>query len=417
VEAGLAKQEFFAIHSENQYASGKQKRPRGPRSTLISLQPSFSLVARAQAYYVQNHFQVFQDIPDVAATWTECFHEWKAAGKSSPIVDLSFSSLALSVFARTQQSASAAVEASKSYTQLLREMQRHILRVRSIDVDADEIDAYLLTVYFMARYESYLKQHTEAAEPINEMKLWSHFDGAAAILKLWYSNRHRYTATAIVKQARRTLVKSSLLRGQEPCWLKDGAVFGEEGIALGLDRLTIQAIGLNLRYVNFKQKSEERPLDSFILGVLHQDARTLDEDIQAWSTQLPSKWAYQTHTLSETHSFPEDEFFSATVLSSETPGYAAVWTEYFAIRMLISNTRLRILDLTCPQLDQEFQQEKYDCLAQLNSFANSLASFVPYCLDRVRITAKSVSDTSSALAECIDEPLKAYLANLVVWPL
>ncbi|KAF2661870.1 hypothetical protein K491DRAFT_332870 [Lophiostoma macrostomum CBS 122681] len=417
VEAGLAKQELFTIHSENNYANGKQKRPRGPRSSLVSLQPSFSLAARAQAYYVQNHFQVFPDIPDVATTWSECFHEWKAAGKSSPIVDLSFSSLALSVFARSQKSTSAAVEASTSYAQLLREMQRHMLRVRRVDVDADEIDAYLLTVYFMARYESYLKQHTEEAEPINSMKLWFHFDGAAAILKMWYNNRHRYIPTTIVKQSRRTLVKSSLLRGHEPCWLKDGDIFGEKGIALEFDHLTIQAIGLNLRCSRRYQESQRHSLDSSVLDALHQDARMLDKTIEDWSTQLPSKWAYRTHTLSGTHSFPEDEFFSGTVLSCTTHGFAAVWTEYFAIRMLIVNSRLRILSLSCGQLGEAFSQERSECIAQLNSFANSLASFVPSSLDRVRATAVSASDHSIAPVEFVDEPLKAYLANLVVWPL
>ncbi|KAI8718512.1 Zn(2)-C6 fungal-type domain-containing protein [Fusarium sp. LHS14.1] len=173
VEADAAKQQQFAIHIENQYAAGENRRPRGPRSSLVPIQAKVDLKTRARAYYVQNHFQVFPDMPNVALTWVECLHEWRAEGKSSSMVDLAFSAVALSVFARFQNCRPAAAEASKSYLSLLRHMQDRIPRLSSESPSSDEIDEYLLGAHLMARYEAFVQNHGNEAdlEPLKEVKL------------------------------------------------------------------------------------------------------------------------------------------------------------------------------------------------------------------------------------------------------
>ncbi|KAH6870979.1 hypothetical protein B0T10DRAFT_553528 [Thelonectria olida] len=417
VEADAAKQQFFAIHIENQYVTGEKRRPRGPRSSLVPIHPDFDLKTRAHAYYAQNHFQVFQDMPDVATTWTECLHEWKAEGKSSPIVDLAFSSLALSVFARLQNCRPAAAEACKSYLRLLQHMQSRILHVNNGNLDAGEVDAYLLAAHFMARYESFVQNHGDAtdSEPLKLINVWSHIDGAAAILKIWYDNRHHYTPTAAIKQTRRKLIKSSLLREQPlPRWLADGGLFGERDIALEFDHLIIQFIDIRHKYLKLKQVSEDGTSIPQEVDGLINESRKLDQDIQDWSTRLPSKWSYDTHVLAETCDYSEDHLYSTTILSCARPGYSAVWNEYHATRMLISHTRLQILDLVVAQPNFAYQSETLECLAQLNSSADSLASFVPFCLDYIRMRSHQ---TSAASVEISNEPFKPYLASLVVWPM
>ncbi|KAM5354719.1 hypothetical protein ACJ41O_001366 [Fusarium nematophilum] len=277
VDADASKQQFFTIHMENQYAAG-DKRPRGPRSSLVPIHPNFDLKTRAHAYFSQNHFQVFQDMPDVATTWAECLHEWKTGGNSSPIVDLAFSSLALSVFSRFQDCRSAAAEASKSYLCLLQHMQSSILRLNGGDLDAYEIDAYLLAAHLMARYEAFVQNHGGAAD--SETKVWFHLDGAAAILKIWYANRHRYTPTAAIKQTRRKLIRSSLLREQPlPRWLADGEVFGERDIALDFDRLIVRFIDTHDKYLQVKQESQDGTPVAQEAGKLIEESRSLDRDI------------------------------------------------------------------------------------------------------------------------------------------
>ncbi|KAJ4190730.1 hypothetical protein NW755_004944 [Fusarium falciforme] len=117
-------------------------------------------------------------MPDVATTWAECLHGWKAEGKTSPIVDLAFSAVALSVFARFQNCRPAAAEASKSYLSLLRHMQNRIPRLSSGNASSDEIDEYLLGAHFMARYEAFVQNHGDEAdlEPLKEVKVWFHID-------------------------------------------------------------------------------------------------------------------------------------------------------------------------------------------------------------------------------------------------
>ncbi|PVH99776.1 hypothetical protein DM02DRAFT_508544, partial [Periconia macrospinosa] len=157
VSVESVKQQSFTIHVENQFAAGKKQRPRGPRPSKVPLQPIVDLQARAVAYFLHNHFQAFEDMPGVSKTWTECFHEWAAAGKRSQTVDLALSSLALAVFARANIWRPAATEGCKTYIHLLQHMQSRILHMSGNSVDPEEIDAYLLAVYFMARYESILQ--------------------------------------------------------------------------------------------------------------------------------------------------------------------------------------------------------------------------------------------------------------------
>ncbi|KAK9482094.1 hypothetical protein V1527DRAFT_516101 [Lipomyces starkeyi] len=356
-------------------------------------------------------------MPDVATTWTECLHEWKAEAKSSPIVDLAFSSLALSVFARFQNCRPAATEACKSYLRLLQHMQSRILHVNSGNPDAGDIDAYLLGAHFMARYESFVQNHSDAAdsELLKPIKVWFHIDGAAAILKMWYDNRHRYTPTAAIKQTRRKLIKSSLLREQPlPRWLADGGLFGERDIALEFDHLIIQFIDIHHKYLRLKQVSEDGTSIIQEVDSLINESRRLDQDIQDWSTRLPSKWSYDKHILPESCDYSQEYFYYTTILSCARPGYSAVWNEYYATRMLVSHARLRIFDLVVAQSNPAYRSETLECLAQLNSSADSLASFVPFCLDRIRIRSHR---TSTASVEISNEPFKPYLASLVVWPM
>ncbi|KAL6363777.1 hypothetical protein LRP88_03199 [Fusarium phalaenopsidis] len=409
VEADAAKQQQFAIHIENQYAAGEKRRPRGPRASLVPINSNVDLKTRARAYYVQNHFQVFQDMPDVALTWAECLHEWKVEGKSSPIVDLAFFTVALSVFARFQNCRLAAAEASESYLSLLRHMQNRIPRLSSGSPSSDEIDEYLLGAHFMARYEAFVQNHGNEAdlEPLKEVKVWFHIDGAAAILKIWFNDRHCYNPTAIIRQTRRKLIKSCLLREQPlPRWLADGGVFGERDLALEFDHLTIQFIDLQRKYLELKQSSQNGTLVSQKVDSLINDFRILDQGLQSWATRLPSKWSYTKHTLPEPCDHSKADFYSKTVSACAKLGYTAVWNEYYAIQMLVSHTRLQILHLA-PQLNST---ETLECLTCLGSSADSLASFVPFCLGRIRKTPKGSVESSN-------DDFQPYLASLVVWPL
>lgn len=350
----------------------------------------------------------------MSTTWTECFHEWKASGKTSEVVDAAFGALALAVFGVLMKERDAVIQGSKAYHELLKNMQSAIPRINSGILDADGIDAYLLTAYFMARYESFVQQNSDITEPISDMKLCFHFDGATAILKAWYVNRRKYTPSVVIKQARRLIIRTNMLRERQCGWLEDGAAFGETDMALSYDRFVTQIMQIRERYQRAAQASF---LDPFIatpeIDALAAEARNLDVEFQNWSTRLPTKWFYRRHEAPETNAsmYPNDIFYSPAILSCSKLGYTAVWSEYFALRLLLTNTRLRIFDLDPTPSSAAFL-ESLTLLEQLTSSAEALASFIPFCLDDVRISpAPSMSVSLSR------EPFKPFLANLVVWPL
>lgn len=65
------------IHTENSYASGETKRPRGPRSSLTVIRPHFDLSTRALNYYLQTHLQAVGDVPNLTKGLAECIVAWK----------------------------------------------------------------------------------------------------------------------------------------------------------------------------------------------------------------------------------------------------------------------------------------------------------------------------------------------------
>ena len=208
------------VHIENTYASGQSKRPRGPRSNpaahltsklnLDLRSPTIDLKSQAIAYYLHHHLRTMQDIPsisksvsgDVLPIWTQKA-EW-------PILDLAVSSLALAVFSRIRQHPPAAIEASKNYDRLLQMFQVNIL-----SLDAQNVDAYLLAIFLMSRYEEAIHQsgHPNLRTTFNKsLRSFSHHDGALAILKLWSQQlNHSQPATNVIKHTRRGLIRSFLL--------------------------------------------------------------------------------------------------------------------------------------------------------------------------------------------------------------
>ena len=190
VEPSAAKQAHFTIHVENSYASGKVKRPRGPRSSLTVLRPDFDLQTRALAYYLQYHLQPLTDAPSGLGCLCECVAAWNLSDKD-PMVDLALSSLSLALFARTQKHLRAGTEASSKYYHLLRVAQERIAQVATPTFDERDIEACLLAVLFMGRYEAatHGPGDLDSRKSFKSLQSWSHHDGSMAILRIWYDNR------------------------------------------------------------------------------------------------------------------------------------------------------------------------------------------------------------------------------------
>ena len=335
------------------------------------------------------------------------------------MVDLALSSIALYYYSRAQQHPPAATEASSRYYRLLRVAQQRIAQVGIPTLDEQNIDACLLAVYLMGRFEgaTYRPGNLNSKDTSTSLQSWSHHDGAMAILKVWYDNPSHNTATSIIKQTRRGLIRSSLLRNLPlPDWMLDGSRFGEHDLELDYDRIVVRITNLHYASAGLQQKSG---LQIAKAEELNNEARELDKALQDWAAQMPSTCSYQRHILPEPNPWPRRHFYSSIVYSYSRPGYAAVWSQYFAARMLINSTRLRFLELSRPNpvVDFTHEQQRQECISQLKAMTDSLASTIPFCLERFKADNPTSPIRQTSVTLNTHEEIKPYLASSVVWPL
>jgi hypothetical protein len=175
---------------------------------------------------VQYHLQALQEVPNLSKGLSECITAWKESGKSSSMVDLALSSLALVVFSRIQQHPLAATEASSRYYHLLRVAQKRIGQLAVPTLHEQNIDAWLLATALMSRYEGATVDPSclQSSDLFTSRQRWSHHDGLKAILNVWHDNSNHHAPAFIVMQTRRELIKSLLLRALPlPGWMEDGS--------------------------------------------------------------------------------------------------------------------------------------------------------------------------------------------------
>lgn len=330
------------------------------------------------------------------------------------MVDLALSSIALAVFSQTQQYPPAAAEASLRYYRLLQ-----VVQVEISTLDERNTDACLLAVLLMGRYEGVTHRPGDlnSKNSFPSLPSWSHQDGLMAILKAWNNNPSRNNATLIIKQMRRGLIKSSLLRSLPlPDWLLNGERFGEHDLELDYDRIVVRIVNLHYASAGLQREND---LQTAKAGELNDEARELDQALIDWATQLPITCTYQQHILTGHNLWPRRHFYSSTVYSYSRPGYAAVWSQYFAARILINSTRLKALELSCPDqlVDFTYEQQRLECITQLRIMADSLASTVPFCLERFKTHDPNSPTRQTSITLNTKEEIKPYLASLIVWQL
>ena len=355
-------------------------------------------------------------MPYVPGCLAESVSAWKLSGKSSPLVDLALSAIALVIYSHAHQQPAAAVKATQTYHELLRMMQDRISDLSN----TEDFDAMLLTILLMGRYEgaTHGPEDFKFAEQFKHLRTWSHHDGSMAVLKLWHDSSDRRPPTFIIKQARRGLIRSAFLRNIPlPEWMLEPTRFGEQGLELQYDRIEVGLV--KLRNLTACLEKESHPGTSKV-DELCEEAEDLDEALQDWIAQIPSKYSYKRHTLEDNDAWPRLHFLSPTVHSFTKPGYSAVWLQYFSTRILSCSTYLRILK-RCQQHEQVRTEQKQRVHDILKATGEHLAACIPFPLGRFKVrNAKAgdeaiVRETSITIAET--EEVKPYLANIVIWPL
>jgi hypothetical protein len=439
----IIEQTGFAINDENSYASGKLKRPRGPRSSLTLMRPQFDLETRALDYFFLHHVvrtdDLSEEIPDVAQGLCGCTATWKSSGRKSVMVDKALACVSMAVYARTRQCPIIAVDASAQYGQLLRMMQekvKNILHVsKSIEmlegVEGEEcIDAYLLTMLIMGRYESTMHSYSSIQtlyEVTPSLQRWIHHEGALTILKRWSEedlNLRSCAPTTIIKLARRGMIQSSL-RQNVPLqdWIVDGSRFGERDLGLEYDRILVATVDL-YQQVDRIHRCDSLT-DSTVLGLI-KDARAIDIALQVWASKFPDAWAIRRQAFSARplrFKSQEENYYPSMILNFDKPGYAAVWIQYFATRMLVNSTCLTVFNLLSglQSLDSSFlEEQRLECSQQLRSTADSMASAVVAFSLLGKVSRKNGTLQPPLVSyneESASVQVKPSVAGLIVWPL
>jgi hypothetical protein len=310
----------------------------------------------------------------------------------------------------------AAIEASTTYHQLLRIAQRTVP-----SMDQESIDAWLLAIFFMGRYENVVHHpdgHPNSEVPFaTALRSFSHNDGAMAILKLWRDRLSRsQPATDVIKHTRRGIIKSALLRNRAvPDWMVEGTLFGEHGLELEFDRIVVQIANIRQRLsVLLKEDSGQNLTTPELIAAAKMQSKeveNIDKALRNW-TALSTSWCYQRHTLED---WQAGGSYSPTIYSYPSLEYAAVCIQYHSVIMLVNSTRLKIFNLICPN-PNEFQ--RLECLSRIYSVADDLASSLPFCLQKIQITkSPGVSSYQFSTTLNEDEGVKPAMAELTVWPL
>lgn len=374
-------------------------------------------------------------MPGIARSFSDCLGDRIFETKQpSPMIEVGVSSMALAIYSQSYRHHGAAIEASVKYQQLLK-----LAQVLLPQLDETNIDGCLLAVFIMSRYEAstgYMVGPDAAfSSPSgSSTRSYSHHDGGMAILKVWRHcpDRRRLPATESIKFTRRGMIKSAILRNLPlPGWIVDGGPFGEQGLELDYDGLIVRMVNLRPR-VSFLLRQEgdtTSPQLTSLAQELDQEAQDIDQALERWTSQVPSAWHYDQHTLADSpHPWPKRHVYSRKAYSYSSPAYAHLWNHYFAMRMLLNSTRLKILQslLRFPTDDTAvIKQQEQECLSQIEVMACSLASSIPYCLQRLRIKEEgqdAPSDPSPARQKCSltlsdAEEISPYMASLVMWPL
>lgn len=336
------------------------------------------------------------------------------------MVDLALSSVALTIFSRTQNNQVASKEAILRYYNLLRVTQQQIAKVAFLKVTEQNIDACLLTAHLMGRYEGAIHSSDPCApkEKFLTIQSWYHHDGALAILKTW--NDHLSpNATAIVKHSRRGMIQCSLLRNLPlPQWLWDGSRFGERDLELSLDRIFVQLT--NLHYMFAKPQCQQGVKDSEA-EQFHDELQNMERALHDWILQIPGQ-GYDPHILTDPGPWPRRYFYSSTVYNYDSLEDAATWIQYFAISMLLNSVHLRVLRALEIKHQHSLANETYyrqrlECEAQLGAIANSLASTIPFCLEKFNVGPPDSETGQILVTPDKTDGIKPYLANFIIWPL
>ncbi|OQO03170.1 hypothetical protein B0A48_11425 [Cryoendolithus antarcticus] len=241
------------------------------------------------------------------------------------------------------------------------------------------------------------------AEEVEASKVFTHYDGALALLKL-QQQESPAGSTPIERVVRRQLVRANLLRGTTvPEWLADGESYGESGPTLELDAMLVRVGSLRAKFLTTGAgASNDRDYTSLI-----EEADDLNVALGEWYADLPEAWKPGTVHDGQ---YPF-ELIIAEVHEHRTHGHAAVILRYRATRILVNSIVDRCL--SCTVSPQNSTNTARQTIAEL---AEDICRDVPYFFNQLGANGSRWLSIGNHIITSQDD-ITPKLAGLLAWPL
>lgn len=335
---------------------------------------------------------------------------------SNPVLKLAASSTALVLFSRTRKYSPAAKLAFDSYqTSLI------TLRTALSVPEAIDINACLLAVCLLGRYEDAIFNFDKnIGVPFEEsMQNRKHLIGAIALLEYWvnYPSGNK-VPTDIIKYARRTLRKVALF-GQIglPDWLRDGALFGEQGLMLDLDGILCRVIDVRGQLMSFSKGQLGSQRSSMpTLQAIQQELRAIDMALIEWRALYTGISCCTQHKLAVHRVYSKQHFFHPRVYSHQSHAKATHCAHYYGYRILVNHLLICTLRLLSTYSPFTHNNHLAACQHTVDHLAEELTSIIPFGLDRFE-----VSDNPGLFGDHItikpEEDRRLYVAEPMAFPL
>ena len=404
------------IHSENAYASGKRRRPRGPRPASSECRPrktssqadlplpKDNLVDKAIAHYIKTNLSPTFRVPSLLQTVEEDVLLIYRARQTDPIIELALSVLSLVLYGRIHSHPEAIVQACLSYEQLLKQT---VLALSSTPTPCyQHTETTLFVTFCMSRYEDAVHEPNKKSQK-KSFTSASHHDGSLALLRTIRDRQSGETMEQlpnIVKSTRRCMIKSALLRSKDlPEWIHDGQIFGEtEQFDVTYDRFAIRLV--HLRHQLSLLRSGTSTQES--AAALVEESYNLEKEFGEWSARYSASWSRPTP-----HEQNEVEILRDNSDQDEIKVQAAVCLKLHATDILIISTYLSLLHPTVSSSSDVTSPSSTRATARMHTIAmDFLSALNNLAGNKIHTTnVKSLIDEESGVLRWVVWPLSMIL--------
>lgn len=298
------------------------------------------------------------------------------------VFDLAVRASSLAFFAKTRCESVIMRKANDWYTQALRKLKSIIL-----DTTCSTSDQVLLAVLLLSNYEN---MSARSEDPRLYCESFQHMDGAMALLNLRRQNLRGILADkSLDREVRSQIIRQAVYRGIPiPVWLQSGKQFGLEGSELLLDSCIVKTAILRhnvSQYLKLLTQSSCAVSQTVLkqLSKLLCDARSLDEQLTEWSSNVPPEYIYEAYMFPTSEPQYRAAYYCGMTSTYTSIAHAAMWNRYRGARLVVSCLVNKIIGYITivnggPREDMQAQLEQTRSTQQ--GLVDEICASVPFLL-------------------------------------